>query len=206
MASANVPATKRSPLTSRFKIDLTDEARRFFRKRMRVAGTGLILGLAFMAVGAFEVGVLVSRGPSLAYAVAFLLIVLGAAVAFVSLNSGLINPVTSIQGNANGIVFDRRWGRPTLWKWTDADFRLDIDDRSIDPMASEGDRRRLFFEGPGGTYGNLTSASVGPLLDTARTYGAVVSMKQLEQHDRGGVRLVRRIRIRPPAIGEARAA
>lgn len=199
MAAASTPSTDR-PLVARVKIDLTAEAHRFFHQRIRVAGVGLVLGIAFMVVGGFEVGVLYVGGPSLAYAVALLLMVLGAAVAYVSWNSGLINPVTTIQGSASGITFERRWGAARSWSWKAADFRLDIDDRSIDPTADDVARGRLFFEGPGTIYGNLTPASVGPLLDVARTYGAVISMKQLEQRGRGGIRLVRRIRIRPAPV------
>jgi hypothetical protein len=142
--------------------------------------------------------VLYAGGPTVDYAIALLLIVLGVAVAYVSLRSGLINPVTEIRGNAAGITFERRWGRSLTWNWKDAAFRLDIDDRSADPTADENARGQLFFEGPTNIYGNLTPASLDPLLDTARTYGAVVSAKQLEQRERGGIRLVRRIRVRPP--------
>lgn len=196
MAGTNVLGTGPS-LSSRFQIDLTDEAHRFFRQRIRVAGIGVLLGLVFIAVGIVEVGALVSRGPSASYAIALLLIVLGAAVTYVSLNSGLINPVTKIRGNASGITFERRWGRPRTWSWSNPILRLDLDDRRIDPAADAAEKRWLFFEGPGGIYGNLPPASLGPLLDTARTFGAVVSEKQLEQRDRRGIRLVRRIRVRP---------
>lgn len=196
MAAGVLPSGDR-PLVARVRIDLTDEARRFVRQRFRVVAVGLVLGIAFMVVGILEVGVFYARGPSVSYAIALLLVVLGAAVSFVSLYMGLINPVTVLQGNASGITFERRWGRARTWDWRAADFRLDIDDRSIDPTASEAARGRLFFEGPGSIYGNLTPASVGPLLDVARTYGANISMKQLEQPERGGIHLVRRIRIRP---------
>jgi len=199
MADGSLPGTDR-PLVSRVKIDLRDEAHRFFRQRLRVVAVGVVLGLVFMGVGVFEVGVLYSRGLSVDYAIALLLIILGAGVAFVSLYMGLINPVTLLEGNASGITFDRRWGGPRSWSWREPGFRLDIDDRSIDPTAGEEARDRLFFEGPGAVYGNLSRASVGPLLDVARTYGAVVSMKQLEQSERGQIRLVRRIRIRPSPI------
>jgi len=196
MAAATVPLSDH-PLVSRVKIDLTDEAHRFFRQRIRVVAVGVVLGCVFMGVGGFEVGVLYAGGPSVDYAIALLLIILGAAVAYVSLRSGLINPVTQIRGNSDGITFERRWGRPLSWTWKDAAFRLDIDDRSADPTADEGARNRLFFEGPSNVYGNLTPASLDPLLDTARTFGAVVSTKPLEQRDRRGIHMVRRIRVRP---------
>ena len=198
MANANPPATGR-PLVSRVKIDLRDEARQQFRQKIRVVATGVVLGAVFMGVGGYEVGVLYSAGPSVDYAIALLLIILGAAVAYVSLRSGLINPVTEIRGNAQEITFERRWGRPLSWEWKDARFRLDIDDRSIDPSADEATRSRLFFEGPANIYGHLSPGSLDPLLDIARTYGDVVTTKQLEQRDRGGIHLVRRIRVRPPA-------
>jgi len=199
MADATLPGTGR-PLVSRVKIDLRDEAHRFFRQRIRVVAVGVALGLVFVGVGVFEVGVFYVGGPSVEYAIALLLIILGAGVAFVSLYMGLINPVTALAGNASGITFDRRWGGARAWSWRAADFRLDIDDRGIDPTVGEEARDHLFFEGPGAVYGNLSRASVGPLLDVARTYGAVVSMKQLEQSERGRIRLVRRIRIRPSPI------
>lgn len=195
---ASLPETVR-PL-SRFKIDLSGEARRFFRERIRVAGTGLGLGLAFIAIGLFEVGVLAPRGPTVDYGIALLLIVLGAGVSFISVYSGLINPVTGMRGNAAGIVFERRWGRTILWEWTDPELQIDIDDRSADSTASEKERGRLFFEGPGGVYGNLTPATLAPVLNTARTYGAAVSDKILEQRDRKGVHSLRRIRVRPRPI------
>ena len=197
MADANRPGTDR-PLVSRVKIDLTDEAHRLVRQRIRVVATGVILGSVFMGVGGYEVGALYAGGPSVDYAIALLLIVLGGAVAYVSLRSGLINPVTEIRGNAQGITFERRWGRPLSWDWKDARFRLDIDDRSVDPSAVDDARGRLFFEGPSSIYGNLTPASLDPLLDIARTYGDVVTTKQLEQRDRAGIHLVRRIRVGPP--------
>jgi len=190
------PAGTGGPIVSRFKIDLSEEAHRFVRQRFRVAGTGLVLGLAFIAVGIYGVSVLVSSGVTASYAIALLLIILGGAIAYVSVSSGLINPVTAVRGNASGITFERRWGGARSWGWKDPGLRIDIDDRSADPTANEEARGRLFFEAPRGVYGNLTRASIEPLLDTARTYGAVVSTKQLEQRDRGAFRLVRRIRIR----------
>jgi len=197
MSAANdVPATGVT-LVSRFKADLTEEAHRFFRQRFRVAGTGLLLGLVFIAVGIYEVSVLVSGGVTSSYAIALLLVVLGAAISYVSLNSGLINPVTVVRGDASGITFVRRWKGARSWSWKDPGLRIDIDDRRADPTASEEVRSRLFFEASGGIYGNLTPASLDALLDTARTYGAIVSTKQLEQRDRGSFRLVQRIRVRP---------
>jgi len=185
------------PLVSRCNLDLAEEARQFFRQRIRVAGIGILLGLAFVGIGTFEAGLLAPRGFTADYLIALFLVILGLALLAVSLYSGLLNPVTRIRGNASGVTFERRWGGPRSWRWRDPAFRLDIDDRSIDPTAGEEARDRLFFEGPGSVYGNLSRRSVGPLLDVARTYDAVVSMKQLEQSDRGRIRLVRRIRIRP---------
>ncbi len=185
---------------ARVKIDLSETARLWVRQRMRVVGTGVALGCAFIVVGGIEVGLLAPRGPSLTYGIALLLIVLGFGVAFVSVYSGLINPVSGIRANASGITFDRRWGGRRTWDWKDTDFRLDIDDRSDDPGADDDARRQLFFEGPAGIYGNLTPSSLTPLLDTARAYGAVVSTRQLSQRERGRDHLVRRIRIRPRPI------
>lgn len=183
-----------------FKLDLRVEARRLFRQRIGVVAIGIVLGLAFIGVGAYEAGVFVSGGPSPSYAIALLLIVLGGALAFWSWYSGMTNPVTVLRGNASGITFERRWGGPFTWKWTDTDFRLNIDDRTADPTADEEARERLFFEGPPTIYGSLTPASLGPLLDTARMYGGVVSEKILEQRDRRGVHRVRRIRVRPAPL------
>lgn len=200
MAGSVVPESKQV-LMSRFKVDLSQEARRFVRQRAKVVVTGVVLGLAFMVVGVIEVGALAPHGASVTYAIALLLIILGAGVAFVSLNSGLINPVTAISGNAAGITFTRRWGGSRIWDWHDPTLRLDIDDRSVDPTADDSARSLLFFEGPGTIYGNLNPTAIPPLLDTARTYGAAVSSKQLEQAERGGIHLIRRIRVRPAAAG-----
>jgi hypothetical protein len=46
----------------------------------------------------------------------------------------------------------------------------------------------------------LTPGTVRLLLATARTYGAPVSMKQMELRESGEIHLVRRIRVRPPPI------
>lgn len=196
MAEPDPTAVSLIPV-SKCDLDLRAEARRFFRQRIRVAGTGLALGTAFILIGAFEVGLHAPSGFSSVYLIAFLLVVLGLALIGVSLYSGLLNPVTRIRGNAAGLVFDRRWGRPFGWKWKDPEFRLDIDDPTFDPVGSPESHRHLFFEGPSPIYGNLTPATIGPLLNTARTYGAPVSMKQIEQRDRGVVHLIRRIRVRP---------
>lgn len=196
MPTANAPAPG-GPLVSRFKIDLTDEAGRLARRRLRVVATGVVLGVVFITIGIVEVGVLAPHGATISYAIALLLVVLGVAVAFVSVNSGLINPVTSLRGNATGITFERRWGGARSWSWSDPDLRIDIDDRTADPTAGDEARQELFFEGPAGLYGALTPTSLSPLLDTARTYGAAVSTKQLEEGARGRVHLVKRIRVRP---------
>ncbi len=181
-------------------LNLRVEADRFFRQRIRVAGTGFVLGFVFVGVGAFEVGLRSSSGFTADYLIALMLVFLGLAVIGVSLYTGLLNPVTRVRGSAGGVVFDRRWGRPVGWKWKDPEFRLDIDDRTFDPVGSEESRLHFFFEGPVPVYGNLTPATLGPLLDTARTYGAAVSMKQIEQRERGEVHLLRRIRVRPAPI------
>lgn len=185
---------------SKCDLDLGPEAHRFFRRRIRVAGTGLALGCAFVGIGAFEAGTLVASGFSASYLIAVLLVVLGLALIGVSLYSGLLNPVTRIRGGASGLAFERRWGRPLTWAWRDPDLRVDVDDRTIDPIATAEAREHLYFEGPGPIYGSLTPAVLGPLLNTARTYGASVSTKQLEQRERGEVHLVRRVRIRPAPI------
>jgi len=198
--SEPAPAEVTRPPVGRCNLDLRQEARQFFRRRIRVAGVGLVLGIAFAGIGALEVGVLAPSGFSPDYLIALLLVVLGLAVVGVSLYAGLLNPVTRMRGNASGVTFERRWGRPLTWKWRDPEFRLDIDDRTLDPVGSTESHQHLFFEGPGPIYGNLTPATIGPLLDTARAYGAPISMKQLEQRERGEIHLVRRIRIRPPPI------
>ena len=184
-------------MRSGFNLDLEEEAHRFFRQRIRVAGFGIVLGIAFVGIGAFYAGLESTRGFSADYLIALMLVVLGLAVIAVSLNSGLLNPVTRVRGNASGVAFERRWGRPVAWKWKDPEFRLDIDDRTLDPVGSTESHQHLFFEGPGSVYGNLTPATIGPLLDGARAYGAPISMKQLELRERGEIHLVRRIRIRP---------
>ena len=181
-------------------LDLRDEARLFFRQRIRVAGTGIVLGIAFIGVGAFEAGLRAPSGFSPEYLIALLLVILGLGLIGISLYRGLLNPVTRLRGNASGVTFERRWGRPLTWKWKDPEFRLDIDDRSLDPLGSPESHQHIFFEGPGTIYGNLTPSSIGPLLDTAQAYGAPISMKQLEERERGQIHLVRRIRIRPPPI------
>lgn len=194
-------ATAPSPVpVTKCNLDLGVEARRFFRQRIRVTGTALALGIAFAGIGAFEVGTHAASGFTPEYLIALLLVVLGLALIGMSWYSGLLNPVTRIRGNASGLTFERRWGRPIACKWSDPAFRLDIDDRSIDPVGSAESRRHLFFEGPGPIYGNLTPATIGPLLDVARTYRAPVSMKQLEQSERGAIHLIRRVRIRPAPI------
>lgn len=194
-------ATTPSPTpVSKCNLDLRDEAHRFFRQRIRVAGTGLAIGIAFIALGSFEVGLRVSSGITADYILALLLVVLGLALIGVSLYSGLLNPVTRVRGNAAGVTFERRWGRPISWQWKDPGFRLDIDDRTSDPIGSTESHQHLFFEGPNPIYGNLTPSTIGPLLDTARTYGVPISMKQLELRERDGIHLVRRIRIRPTPV------
>ncbi len=185
---------------SKCDLDLRPEAGRFFRQRIRVAGTGLALGCAFVGIGAFEAGTLVSRGFTASYLIAVLLVVLGLALIGVSLYSGLLNPVTRIRGGASGLAFERRWGRALLWAWKDPDLRVDVEDRTIDPVGTPEARAHLYFEGPGPMYGTLPPASLGTLLNTARTYGATVSTKQLEQRERGEVHLVRRVRIRPAPL------
>jgi hypothetical protein len=187
-------------LVKGFNIDLRAEARRLFRQRIRVAGVGIIVGVAFIALGAYEAGLLAPSGFSADYLIALLLVVSGLALLAVSLYRGLLNPVTRLHGNASGVTFERRWGRPLYWEWKDPEFRMDIDDRTSDPMADAESRQYLFFEGPGQTYGNLTPTTIGPLLDIARTNGASISMKQLEERERGEIHLVRRIRIRPSPI------
>lgn len=189
-----------APAVGRLNLNLRDEADRYFRRRVRVVATGLALGLAFVAIGLVEADLLAPRGPSVEYGIALGLIALGAGVAFVSGYSGLINPVARIRASEGGIVFDRRWGDPTGWKWTDADLRVDIDDRRDDPEATADEREHLFFEGPTGIYGNLSPAALGRLLSAARMYGAAVSDRMLEERDRRGVRSVHRIRIRPRPI------
>jgi hypothetical protein len=181
-------------------LDLREEAHQFFRRRIRVAGIGLILGIAFIGIGTFEAGLLAPKGFSADYLIALLLVILGLGLIYVSLRSGLLNPVTRVKGNASGVTFERRWGRTLSWKWKDPEFRLDIDDRTSDPVGSPESHQHFFFEGPGPIYGNLTPETIGPLLDTARAYGAPISMKQLEQRERGQIHLVRRIRIRPTPI------
>ena len=181
-------------------LDLREEAHQFFRRQIRVAGTGLVLGGVFVGIGVFGVGAQAASGLTPAYVVALLLAVLGLAVIAVSLRSGLLNPVTRVRGNASGVTFERRWGRPLSWAWKDPEFRLDIDDRTLDPVGSAESHQHLFFEGPGPIYGNLTPTTIGPLLDTARACGVPISMKQFEQREGGRVHLVRRIRIRPRPI------
>lgn len=196
--SGPVLAVSPQPLSSRCDLDLRGEARQFFRQRIRVAGVGLVLGIAFEGIGAYAVGRQASTGFSADYLIAFFVVALGLVVIGVSLYMGLLNPVTRIRATASGVIFERRWGGALGWQWRDPQFRLDIDDRTLDPVGSSESHRHLFFEGPGPIYGNLTPSTLGPLLDTARTYGAPVSMKQIELNERGEIHLVRRIRVRPP--------
>jgi hypothetical protein len=193
------PEDTQSPVRG-CNLNLRAEARQYFRRRIRVAGTGIILGIVFVGIGTFEVGRLAAAGFSPDYLIALLLVALGLAVIGVSWYSGLLNPVTRVRGGASGLTFERLWGRPLSWRWKDPEFRLDIDDRTSDPVGSAESHQHFFFEGPGPIYGNLTSTTIGPLLDTARTYGAPISMKQLEQRERGKIHLVRRIRIRPAPL------
>jgi hypothetical protein len=198
--SEPTPKTSTRPPVRGFDLDLREEGRQFFRRRIRVAGIGVVLGIAFAVIGTIYVGRLARSGFSADYLIALLLVVLGLALIGVSLHSGLLNPVTRLRGNASGVLFERRWGRPLSWRWKDPRFRLDIDDRTSDPVGSAESHQHLFFEGPGSIYGNLTPTTIGPLLDAAREYGVPVSMRQLEQRERGEIHLVRRIRIRPPPI------
>jgi hypothetical protein len=198
--SEPVPPESTRPPVRGCNLDLREEARQFFRQRIRVTGIGVILGIAFIAIGTYEVGLRASSGFSADYLIALLLGVLGLGLIAVSYYSGLLNPVTRIRGSASGVTFERRWGRPLAWSWKDPGFRLDIDDRTSDPEGTAESHQHLFFEGPGSIYGNLTPATIGPLLDTARTYNAPISTKQLEQRERGKIHLIRRIRIRPAPI------
>jgi hypothetical protein len=185
---------------SELRLDLTEEAAQLFRRRIRVTVSGLVIGLAFIGVGVYEVGVLAPRGPSLTYAVAFLLLILGIAVAFVSLNSGLINPVRAIRGTSTEISFERRRGRTLAWRWTDPAFRLDVDDRSVDPDYRPGGEPPIYFEGPSPVYGSLTSTGLRRLTDAARAQGALVTERVREDRTRRGTSRVRRVAIRPPPI------
>jgi hypothetical protein len=194
------PSQATPPPVKGFNLDLRGEAHRFFRQRIRVAGIGVLIGIAFAIIGIFYAGRQSVAGFTADYFIALLLVVLGLAVISVSLYSGLLNPVTRVRGNASVVVFERRWGRPLSWKWKDPEFRLDIDDRTSDPVGDAESHEHLFFEGPVPIYGNLTPATIGPLLDAARAYGVAISMKQLEQRERGAIHLVRRIRLRPPPI------
>jgi hypothetical protein len=195
-----VPPVLPRPPFNRLNLDLRGEARQFFRERIRVSGLGVVLGIAFVGIGSYETGILARSGFSADYLISLLLGVLGLGVIAVSLYSGLLNPVTRIRVNASGVTFERRWSRPVSWNWEDPDLRLDIDDRTSDPVGSAESHQHLFFEGPGSIYGNLTPAAIGPLLDIARAYGAPVSTKQLELRERGEIHLVRRIRIRSTPI------
>lgn len=191
--------SSRSP--AKCNLNLQGEAQHFFRQRIRVAGIGIVLGVAFVGIGTIEVYRLATSSFTPEYLIALLLEVLGIALIVVCLYSGLLNPVTRIRANASGVTFERRWGKSLTWGWKDPYFRLDIDDRALDPEGSDESRQHLFFEGPGMIYGSLTPATLGPLLDTARAFGAPVTEKQLEQRERGRVHLVRRIRIRPLPMG-----
>jgi len=194
------PPNVRRPPVRGCNLDLREEAHQFFRQRIRVAGVGIVLGITFVGIGGYESGLLAGRGFSPDYLIALFLVFLGLAVVGVSLYSGLLNPVTRLRGNASGVTFERRWGGALSWKWENPAFRLDIDDRTSDPVGTAESHQHLFFEGPGPIYGNLTPDTLGPLLETARAYGAPVAMKQLELRERGEVHLVRRIRVRPPPI------
>jgi hypothetical protein len=197
--SEPVPPEATRPLVRGCNLNLREEARRFFRQRIRVSGTGIVLGFIFLGIGTLEVGRLAASGFSPNYLIALLLVALGLGLIVMSWYFGLLNPVTRVRGGASGVTFERLWGRPLSWKWRDPEFRLDIDDRTSDPAGTAESRQHLFFEGPGTIYGNLTPTTIGPLLDAARAYGAPISMKQLEQRERGEIHLVRRIRIRPPS-------
>ena len=200
MSTPALPGTTRRPVKG-CNLDLREEARQFFRQRLRVAGIGFALGIAFIGIGAYEAGLLAPSGFTPEYLIALLLVILGLAVIALCVYRGLLNPVSRLRGNASGVTFERRWGGSLSWSWKDPEFRLDIDDRSVDPLSSAEDHQHYFFEGPGTIYGNLTPATIGPLLDCAQAYGAPISMKQLEQRDRGKIHLVRRIRIRPVPMG-----
>ncbi len=178
-------------------LDLAAEAHQFFRQRFRVAGTGAVIGCAFIGLGAYEVGLRATSGFSVEYLIALLMVFLGLAVIAVCLYSGLLNPVTRIRVDPSGVRFERRWGRPVALRWRDPRLQVDIDDRTDDPIPSKEAQSLLFFEGPGSTYGTLTPASLDSLLRVARTQGAAVSEKQLQSMERGQVHLIRRIRIRP---------
>ena len=49
------PPEATRPLLKGFNLDLREEARQFFHRRIRVAGIGVILGIAFAGIGAFYV-------------------------------------------------------------------------------------------------------------------------------------------------------
>jgi hypothetical protein len=181
-------------------VDLTREARRFFRQRVRVAGTGVALGVGFVGIGVFEVGIHAAAGFSTLYLIALLLAFLGLALIGTSLYRGLLNPVTRIRANDSGIIFERRWGRPLKWSWKDPSFRMDIDDPTEDPVGPAESRQEAFFEGPGPMYGTMTPAALGSLLETVRAHNATITEKQLQQRERGTIHLIRRIRIRPATL------
>jgi hypothetical protein len=184
----------------RWVIDLAPEAARFFRRRFRVAGTGLVLGSGFVGLGAYETGLRAAYGLSTEYAVALLMVVLGLAVIAVSLYRGQLNPVTRIRADADGLMFVRRWGRRWAWSWGDPKFRVDIDEPSAGAEDASGQRPELYFEGPGSVYGVLTPSALAALVRAAETQGAAVSVKDRVEGPPGTPRHVRRVRIRPAPV------
>ncbi len=196
--SSNSPARAPSPAPAELTLDLTAEARQFVRKRLVTAGLGAGFGVVFVAIGSIEIATLGRPFFGSASVVALLLIALGIGLVVLSLNSGLLNPATSLEANSRGIALSRRWGPPISVEWTDSTFDLEVEDLTADPATSPEEKRHLFFSGPGPVYGSLASSSLGPVLDVVRAHGLTVRMRTADVRSGLTRHRIRRLRISRP--------
>lgn len=176
-------------------LDLSAEASRFLRTRRSLAIAGVGTGLVFLGIGTYAVLRLAKSGLSAEFVIGVLLLGLGAVLAVVTLRNGLLNPVTSLRLDAEGITYVRRWWGPVRRKWSRPGLLLVVEDLGPDTISSPEEKEHLFFTGPGPVYGSLPVGRLGPFLDRIRDNGLSVSMRTVQQATGQVVHRVRRIRI-----------
>jgi hypothetical protein len=176
-------------------INLEAEAKYVARQRRTPTVVGLTLGAVFLIIGGYELGVLRGQLPFLDSVIAALLIVLGASIALVTLRGGLLNPVTSLWVDRDGLLFSRRWGPDVPLDWDDPEFYLDLQDPAPDPLTPAEDKQHLFFTSARGAYGSLPRAEVGPLLDTIQARDLTVRMVLETEGSGRARRRLRRVKV-----------
>ncbi len=190
-------ATTRAPAVASRTVDLTEEARYVVRERRAPTLVGFGFAGGFVAIGLFELVVLRFAFPQPPPIVAALLVVLGVALAVLTVRSGLANPAVEMRIDPTGLTFSRRWGRDISLAWTDPSFDFEFQDLAPDPASTPEEKRHVFFTGSGPVYGSISRIDCGPLLDDARAHGLSVRMRNDELRSRRTRHKVRRVRIGP---------